>query len=90
MPQDHVKFIQSNSLVSEIIQDTIPQAVSMLQESTSPMELVDGLVGCLVPRSELSKKVEDGWMFLDPVIGNVHSFVNEHIIKNTNLFKNVT
>ena len=29
-------------------------------------------------------------MFLDPVIGNVHSYVNEHIINNTNLFRNIS
>ena len=89
-PQEKIKFIQSNSLVSEIIHDTIPQAVDMLHDSPTPVELVDGLVGCLVPHDVLSKKVSDGWMFLDPVIGNVHSFVNEHIIGNTNLFRNIS
>lgn len=89
-PQDYIKFIQSNSLVSEIKQDTIPQAISKLQESASPIELVNGLVGYLVPHDILSKKVADGWMFLNPVIGDVHSYVNEHIIKNTNIFRNIT
>lgn len=89
-PQEKIKFIQSNSLVSEIIQDTIPQAVSMLQDSPAPIELVDGLVGCFVPHDVLRNKVSNGWMFLDPVIGNVHSFVNEHIIGNTNLFRNIS
>lgn len=89
-PQEKLKFIQSNSLVSEIIQDTIPQAVSMLQDSPAPIELVDGLVGCFVPHDVLRNKVSNGWMFLDPVIGNVHSFVNEHIIGNTNLFRNIS
>lgn len=89
-PQEKIKFIQSYSLVSEIIQDTIPQAVSMLQDSTVPIELVDGLVGCFVPHDILRNNVSNGWMFLDPVIGNVHSFVNEHIIGNTNLFRNIS
>lgn len=89
-PQEYVKFIQSHSFVSEIVQDTIPEAVARLEESASPLELVDGLVGCLVPKSILSHKAADGWMFLDPVIGNVHSYVNEHIINNTNLFRNIS
>lgn len=89
-PQEYVKFIQSYSFVSEIVQDTIPEAVARLEESAIPLELVDGLVGCLVPKSILGQKVADGWMFLDPVIGNVHSYVNEHIINNTNLFRNIS
>lgn len=89
-PQEYVKFIQSHSFVSEIVQDTIPEAVARLEESASPLELVDGLVGCLVPKTILSQKAADGWMFLDPVIGNVHSYVNEHIINNTNLFRNIS
>lgn len=89
-PQEYVKFIQSYSFVSEIVQDTIPEAVARLEESATPLELVDGLVGCLVPKSILGQKVADGWMFLDPVIGNVHSYVNEHIINNTNLFRNIS
>lgn len=89
-PQTNIKFIQSHSFVSEIVQDSIPEAIARLEESTTPLELVDGLVGCLVPNSILKQKVADGWMFLDPVIGNVHSYVNEHIINNTNLFRNIS
>lgn len=89
-PQEKIKFIQSNSLISEIIQDTIPQAINMLQDSSTPLELADGLVGCLVAHEDLKKKTSNGWMFLDSVIGNVHSFVNEHIIGNTGLFRNIS
>ena len=89
-PQESIKFIQSTSLVSEIMQDSIPQAISMLEESSSPVELVNGLVGCFVSHKTLSQKVKDGWMFLDPVIGNVHSYVKEHIVSNTNLFRKIS
>lgn len=88
--QNKIKFIQSYSFVSEIIQEEIPIAISNLQESTSPVDIADGLVGCLVPREILENKVADGWMFLDPVFGNVHSFIIEHIITNKNLFINIT
>lgn len=89
-PQDEIKFIQSYSLISEVNQDSIPEAVQKLQSSTHPIELVDGLVGCLVSQSILKKKLTDGWMFLEPVIGNVHSYVKEHIINNTNLFREIS
>lgn len=87
-PQKSIKFIQSLSLVSELNQDDIAIAIDNLQETPNPEELVDGMVGNLVPLRLLREKVADGWMFLDAVIGDVYSFVNKHI--NTNkIFTNI-
>jgi len=78
-PQENIKFIQSLSLVSEINQDDIAVAIGNLRLEDYPIELVDGIVGNLVPRQLLKDKVSDGWKFLDAVIGDVYSFINEHI-----------
>ena len=89
VPQEKVKFVQSLSLISELKQDDIPIAIANLKDGDSPEELVDGVLGYLVPTKLLKEKVSDGWMFLDAVIGDVHAFVNEHIIGNS-IFKNIT
>jgi type I restriction-modification system DNA methylase subunit len=88
-PQENIKFVQSLSIVSDIKQNTIEEAIQNIQEGEETKELVDGLVGYLVPRKLLYEKVCDGWKFLDSVMGDVHSYVNEHIINNTNLFCNI-
>lgn len=88
--QEKIKFIQSLSLISEINQEDIPEALEKIRESDTAEELVDGISGYLVPTSLLKEKCADGWMFLDPVISDVHSFVKEHIINNKSIFSNIT
>lgn len=88
MPPKKIKFIQSLSLISELNQEDIPEAIANLKESKSPEELVDGILGNLVPSSLLLDMVSEGWMFLDAVFGDVYAFINEHIVQN-HIFENI-
>lgn len=88
-PQKSIKFVQSHCLISEIEQDRITEALSNIREEDYSVELSNGLVGRSVPYIQLNNKVEDGWMYLDQIIGQVHSYINELIISNTSLFCNI-
>lgn len=88
--QENIAFVHSNSYVSEITQDSIPKAISELQISESPKELTAGLGGCLVPYETFCTKVENGWSFLHPTVTSVSSNINELLMKNENVFREVS
>lgn len=89
-PQEKIKFVQSLAIVSELQQEAIAEAIANINDGDEPVELANGLVGYLVSGDLLMRKVSEGWKFLDSVFGDVHSFVNEHIVGNPHLFNNIT
>lgn len=87
--QNDIKVMQSLSLITEINQDDLNEAITKLEKGEQSKNLIPGLIGNIVSSSYLSNKVSDGWKELDPVIHEVSDYSYKIIEANHLHFVNI-